>query len=406
MDRVPQRNNILPVTDDGSISSVIGGVVVDKEPLRSVCEDKDVRESVCGCVGGDGEGVAGGACGGGGGGRGDCGVAEEEGNGVEGGAVECAGLYEGVVEGQRQVGIEVVEDSREGVAGETWSEIPFQEAGEGSGEIYRRRRRRSKRPPMLKTTTLVLFIIFLCCVLGIVLTYSVTYASGIEHFMSGQSISVVLLFIAFGITVRFGWEPIDREARHLETFHALSLRHQPISILLHDHPRVFPIYTEVRNLLHGNFYIVLIGVLTVLIEVLIITLTGVPYSGTETWEDARACMVLSCIILFLTIVAVVVVMVRRRRMERTLPRVPYTLATMMAYLYAAKMGADFVGVSALEGKEREMRLQRVGRGRSYGFGWTVGEDGRWRVGVDREELRGGWDWRGNSGEKRGEGGFI
>jgi len=86
--------------------------------------------------------------------------------------------------------------------------------------------------------------------------------------------------------------------------------------------------------------------------------------------------------------------------ERTLPRVPYTLATQMAYLYASRMGVDFVGLSVLSGKERRMRLQRVGRGRRYGFGWTVGEDERWRVGVDKEELRGGWDWKAESGKVR------
>ena len=113
-------------------------------------------------------------------------------------------IYEGVFEGQRQVGVEIVEDTQEAGA-EAWSDIPVQD----SGEIYRSPRR-SPRPPMLKTATLVLFVAFLCAVLGIILTYSLTYASPIEHFLSGQSISVTILFIAFGITVRFGWEPIDR----------------------------------------------------------------------------------------------------------------------------------------------------------------------------------------------------
>lgn len=113
-------------------------------------------------------------------------------------------IYEGVFEGQRQVGIEIVEDTQEAGA-EAWSDIPVQD----SGEIYRSPHR-SPRPPMLKTATLVLFVAFLCAVLGIILTYSLTYASPIEHFLSGQSILVTILFIAFGITVRFGWEPIDR----------------------------------------------------------------------------------------------------------------------------------------------------------------------------------------------------
>jgi hypothetical protein len=107
------------------------------------------------------------------------------------------------------LGIELVGDPNEA----TSTDMEVMDPESETSEIYRRQER-SRRPPMLKTATLIIFTLFLCGMLSVILIYSLTYSSLIEHFMSGQGRGVNILFIALGVTVRFGWEPIDRGAYH------------------------------------------------------------------------------------------------------------------------------------------------------------------------------------------------
>lgn len=83
------------------------------------------------------------------------------------------------------------------------------------------------------------------------------------------------------------------EVRHLEVFHTLSRRHQPARVLHCDHSRSFPVLTELAALCHGNIFLFFTGAIGLCIEVLVVAITGVPYSGTQTVEDLDAAMFLS-----------------------------------------------------------------------------------------------------------------
>jgi hypothetical protein len=183
-------------------------------------------------------------------------------------------------------------------------------------------------------------------------------------------------------------DDMGTEVRFLEVFRSLALRHQPVSILLRDDLRSFPIYSEIKALIQGRPFIAFIGFVGTLIECLIVALTGVPFSSAQTWEMANVSMLLSMVILVIVIIAVATVTIRRRRISNRMPRTPYTLATTMSYLYAAKMLGDFGGLSALGESERNKRVKKITDGKKYGFGWTTGIDGQKRVGIDEEELDG------------------
>jgi len=72
--------------------------------------------------------------------------------------------------------------------------------------------------------------------------------------------------------------------------------------------------------------------------------------------------------------------------ELVLPRAPYSVAEVVAYLYAARMGEEFGGLSVLGGRERDRAVQRWGK--RVGLRWVVGRDGHARVSVDVKELEG------------------
>ena len=58
-------------------------------------------------------------------------------------------------------------------------------------------------------------------------------------------------------------------------------------------------------------------------------------------------------------------LLRRRRLARRVPRAPYTLAVIAAYLYAASMPDAFAGLSVLLPRVRNRRIAKATRGRTY-----------------------------------------
>jgi hypothetical protein len=262
------------------------------------------------------------------------------------------------------------------------------------------------KPAHIESWKVTTFTLLMCGVLTLILVYRFTTDSAIEPFMSGQSVWVNLLFIALGITIRCCWEPIERgkfyylvyiacaatdmitEARHLEVFHRLLQRYQPLSTLLTDEPRSFPIVSQISALIHGRIFIAALGMVGLLVEALVVSLTGIPYSGTQTWLDFNVSMFLSVSILIIAIIMVGVFMFRRRGIEKKMPHVPYTIAGIKGYLYAARMLDGFSGLSTLSCNDRLTIVKDMGKGKRYGLGWTVGIDGKKRVGVDEEMLLG------------------
>ncbi|KAF8245040.1 hypothetical protein K440DRAFT_635242 [Wilcoxina mikolae CBS 423.85] len=249
--------------------------------------------------------------------------------------------------------------------------------------------RHMERPLMLWTVTLTAYILFLIGIMTIILIYRFTTRSKIEKFMSSEGAGVKLFFMALVMTVRSGWEPIEREARHIEIFHTLSLRHQPSSVLLRDHVRAFPLISDISALLNGNIFIFLIGVIGLCIDSLIVStsLSEVAFSSIQTWAMSNMAFCLSVPFLGATAITVfLAALLRRRRIGMKMPRVPYTIAAVISYLYAARMMEELTGLSTLSEKERNREVMGIQKG--CGFRWTVGRDGRKRVGVDEEELAG------------------
>lgn len=177
------------------------------------------------------------------------------------------------------------------------------------------------------------------------------------------------------------------EVRHLEVFRKLTRRHQsPETTILIDYTSNIFIISEIQALFRGDYYITFIGFVGVLIEALVVALPGIPYEPSQTMDGLEAATWLSVSALTLALLAVVLVFFRRR--SACMPRLPYNIATVIAYLYAARMLEDFMGLSMLDTKERNRRIVAIGK--TYGFGWTTGQDGKRRVGVDEEELDGAY----------------
>ena len=100
------------------------------------------------------------------------------------------------------------------------------------------------------------------------------------------------------------------------------------------------------------------------------------------------CMLLSTSVLLAAAATAAAALLRRRRLARRVPRAPYTLAVIAAYLYADRMLDAFARLSVLLPRVRNRCIAEATCGRTYGLGWTCGADGVRRVGIDEEALDG------------------
>ncbi|KAF8243928.1 hypothetical protein K440DRAFT_667495 [Wilcoxina mikolae CBS 423.85] len=249
---------------------------------------------------------------------------------------------------------------------------------------------RVERPLVLNGFVLFAYGIFVGGILAMILTYRWTSLLAYEKFMSGQGPRVRFFMIAVGIMIRSLWEPVEREVRHTEVFRKLSRRHRsPEATIFTDYTRVIPIVTELHAIRRGDFYVAFIGFVGLLIEALVVVLPGIPFDPTQTFKAYEDATWISVAVLTLVLFAVILVFFRRRNV--CVPRLPFSIATLIAYLYAAKMLEDFVGLSVMNTKERNRRISALGK--TYGFGWTTGQDGKTRVGVDEEELNFSYRYR-------------
>ena len=135
----------------------------------------------------------------------------------------------------------------------------------------------------------------------------------------------------------------------------------------------------------GHLLVAFVGAVSLSIDALVVVIHGVPFSPTQTWKDFQISTWISVGALFGAFLAVIAVMMRRRRLS--MPRLPYSIAAIISYLYAAHMLDNFVGLSMWPTGERNEEIQKLGK--TYGFGWTTGADGVLRIGVDQEELKPG-----------------
>jgi hypothetical protein len=98
----------------------------------------------------------------------------------------------------------------------------------------------------------------------------------------------------------------------------------------------------------------------------------------------------------LVIYAIVAILVYFKRPGRYLPRMPTTIASVIALFAASAAVKDFERTSMLTVKEREKRMEESGC--RYGYGSFVGGDGCVHVGIEKVPFV-----HQNPGEKKGEG---
>jgi len=156
----------------------------------------------------------------------------------------------------------------------------------------------------------------------------------------------------------------------------MAKRTQPAvrSILLSPLTNPFSgIYAAVK---HRQLFLFAASLAAILSEFLPLLLSNVPFSLAQPYDAAAACIIMSCIFLSVLIAVVVASFFIR---YPPMPVDPRSIAGAMYYVSQSHMLSDFNGISRFDAKEREQRVQEMGR--RYFYGVLVG--GTWRrMGVD------------------------
>lgn len=215
---------------------------------------------------------------------------------------------------------------------------------------------------------------------------------------------------ALAVAVKLAWGALDTTTRLMEPYFQLSRRrHAPPATLTLDY-LALPAFAgvAVRALRNRHWLVAAVAVGSVLTELLTVlvsslaTVEGRAFTfagggssgsgsssgegsdaGEETVHSFFASLGLATAILLYMAGVTGVVYVRRR--VPFVPRLPNTIASVLAFIHQSKMLYDFVGT------EKYSHARMVGfltdTGKTYGLGWFEGRDGRVHCGVDEEELR-------------------
>ncbi len=141
---------------------------------------------------------------------------------------------------------------------------------------------------------------------------------------------------------------------------------------------------------------------TFLAKLLPLLLSGVPFATAQTFYAHEICTWGSVGLLIIMIIVLVAHM--------WLVKWPYmpvsldSLAGCIYYVCDSAMVVDYERLSLLDKRERDLRVQRMGR--NYRFGWMTGQSGERRVAVDYAEGETGYQLKSLGPQGFGVGGEV
>lgn len=246
---------------------------------------------------------------------------------------------------------------------------------------------------MLRLTAGIPFIATLIVCLACVPLISLTPVRAVPNAAPWLPILIATL-------LKMIWSTFEADVRLIEPFYQLSKGNAlPQNSLTLDYQATVYGWMPIRAALNGHFLVALVGLTSVFLDVLSVTVssfsvdsavflekvsTGGPEltNGDETYVSFFASLILSITILVFAIFVASLVYARRR--HPFLPREPSTIAAVLSFIYSSKMLTDFIDTETLDAKEMELRLKKSDK--RYALGWFVGRDKKVHCAIDEEPI--------------------
>ncbi|KAM7196607.1 hypothetical protein V8F33_006106 [Rhypophila sp. PSN 637] len=232
------------------------------------------------------------------------------------------------------------------------------------------------------------FLFVLCGLLAMVLYYENTeFAnpsdSPFEYFMDSQSFGVSMLFSGLGQVISFSWDYFFFNFDKRSIYRLMSHRPQPArrSVLHVRSPTV--ISGLLSSIRHRDVLAASISVAGILSKFLPAPLASVPFQSSQTWQTHEICVWTTVALL---LIMIVILMAHMWLVKwPAMPAAPDSLAGWIYYVIDSAMLRDFERLSMVSTKERDKRVERMGR--LYRFGWMTGVSGFGvsRIGIEYPE---------------------
>jgi Protein of unknown function (DUF3433) len=218
-----------------------------------------------------------------------------------------------------------------------------------------------------------LFLLLLLTLFGLILGYYLDnrQTDSLNKFFNSNTFGPRFLLSSLAVLISVGWKQAERETRIMEPYRKLASGLRPGKGTIDVAMTGTPYSTVFIALGRGDLFVSWTALMAILSDILIIAVTGVPFSPAQIHEAGLASFYISFGILSLMILSLLAVVIRRRSNPR-MPRDPDTLAHVWLYVCASSMTQ----------KKGEMYQSDVSQ---YWFGLSTGSDGKQRWMIDKDQ---------------------
>ena len=226
-------------------------------------------------------------------------------------------------------------------------------------------------------------------VLGLVLAYYLdSRPDSFNNFFNSNTFGPRFILSTAAVILENRWKSLEREVRIMQPYRNLHKKagntegKAGVDALLAN--MASSTYSSLPIALwRGDLFLALVSCVAVLGDVLIIAVTGVPFSDAQVYTTFQVSTWLSVGILSLMALTSLAVVGWRRGNPRGMPREPNTLINVALYLCSSQVTEQLVPLSMLPQRERDRVIRNWGGQYWFGRGLGVDEKARWLV--DRDD---------------------
>ena len=194
----------------------------------------------------------------------------------------------------------------------------------------------------------------------IIIYYKNNDKNSFELFMDSQSFGPRFLLAIVGILIKSQWKRLERLSSVRLPFQQLLNKNHPATAtnsILATRPLI-PISSLFQALTKGNLLVAIIAYTTILSEILIILLPGVPFSEGQLWDAAVVTWYFCIGILSFMIIVLLIIWCIKR--EEEMPKEPNAIGAMILYVIGAKWRENVADCGMSGKKELSRRVRKWG----------------------------------------------
>jgi len=208
------------------------------------------------------------------------------------------------------------------------------------------------------------------CVFGLLAIIVAYYLdggnNGFNRFFNSNTFGPRFILTAAAGLIGTMWNRTQKQMQMLVVYRRLSRgKADPQRTLLYRSSSN-PFNVLFCSIRHGNWLLAWVSLVNFLSQVLVIAVSGIPYSEGELWVQMLVCTYLFIGILSLMLLTLPILLWWKAKLP-PLPRQPDTVGAIISYVFATRAVQEWGELEFLSTKERDQKIS------GSGTTWTYGE---------------------------------